>query len=285
DDMTKLEGGRIGAKTESIDRAIDMVDDTVAANVPADELAHLNGQATLLKAVEEGADSKQFNRTAQKVSDDAAARAQEKAKVGALNDHDASADITLTARTEDLYGKFPNSIRKNAGMEDLGDAVHTMNAVARPMRAAYRNTLNRASKKWAAKVDPANGDNRSLFAAAFDEIRAGRSIDSIVNPRVKAAAEEVSELIDFFYPIREGEELTSRFILRFDNYAAINAMFESNGYGHIKFDVAAAMKAAGTKTDREAIKRELARQWRDWTIEDPEEFLSVSEDVLNKMAT
>src|SRR5690606_9069440 len=86
DDMTKLEGGRIGAKTESIDRAIDMVDDTVAANVPADELAHLNGQATLLKAVEEGADSKQFNRTAQKVSDDAAARAQEKAKVGALND-------------------------------------------------------------------------------------------------------------------------------------------------------------------------------------------------------
>src|SRR5690606_222658 len=135
------------------------------------------------------------------------------------------------------------------------------------------------------KVDPAGGDNRSLFAAAFDEIRAGRSIDSIVNPQVKAAAEEVSELIDFFYPIREGEELTSRFILRFDNYAAINAMFESNGYGHIKFDVAAAMKAAGTKTDQEAIKRELARQWRDWTIEDPEEFLSVSEDVLNKMAT
>lgn len=284
DDITRLNGHRIGAKTESIDRAVDSVEEAIARNIPPEKLARLNDDARLMNAAETQ-DAAAFNRTAQEVSDDAVARAQQNAPAAALNDHDASNDMALMARVESKYGSLGDKFKKNFGMEDIGDALHTMNAVARPMRAAYTNRLNQVTKKFGEAVG--DGDTRTLFNAAFDEIRLGKAADQIANPRIREAASEVEELVDFFFPVRQGEELANRFVGRFNNPELINAAFSARGYDHVRFDMAAARTAAKNAGDesQEAVMRHLSNQWREWTISDPSEFLSVAEDVLNKMAT
>lgn len=182
------------------------------------------------------------------------------------------------------YGRYVDWFARDFGMERIGQAVSRYRTILRPMRFEYRNSLNRAAKMWDGKEIPGVTDN--AFKAAFNELRAGKSIDS-VHPDLRPAVDSIRPLVDFFFAA-DNSILSNNALNRFVNQGfdldVINRAFEAAKYPHVQFDLKAA-QAAVKAGEFETIEQALGAQWRTWKIQDPAEFLGVSETVLNHIAT
>lgn len=279
DDAVKEVAQASKAYPESAMRANDNVDEFIAQNVPEPLIKAVDDAEKGAAAISKG-NTDEAVKTAFERQKDAVATDQATRPIAQIEDFDFNTYNALQSTFQRVTGPFFEHFAKNTyGMAEIGEAVSRFRNVIRPQRAYFHNTVAKTLMKHSAKVE---GTNLSAFDNAFYAIQQGLSPDSITNPAIRAAVDDVKPLVDSFfnteYSLLDAEQL-NRFVDNGFDFDLINRAFAAEGHEYAFFDLKDAVDAVKSN-QADNVAQALGSQWRGWEIADPAAFLKVSEKVL-----